>query len=167
MGQMPPNLPQAPMQQAPQEGGVPAPDQDAMAIEGAVDTTPQGEVGGPPPVGGLNHMLADRFGRLQQAVEQHGGMLYVYSGARDHRQQAQLFKDAVRKFGSESEAKKNVSVPGKSDHDPHAGVALGIGDGAIGVDIRGDLAIAHKLAPHFGLEFDKKTPWHVKIAGIK
>lgn len=167
MSQMPDNLPQAPMQQAPQQGGLPAPDPAAMAVDGAVDTTPPGPVEGPPPVAGMNHMLADRFGRLQKAVEAHGGMLYVFSGARDHRQQHQMYQDAVGKYGSEQEAKKRVAVPGKSDHDPHAGVALGIGDGAIGIDLRGDLAIAHKLAPHFGLEFDKKTPWHIKIAGIK
>jgi hypothetical protein len=159
------------MQQAPQEGGLPTPDeavpQDPTQIEGAVDTDPGVQSEGPPPVGGLNHMLADRFGRLQQAVEAHGGNLYIYSGSRDKHAQAQLYRDAVGKYGSEQEAKKRVSPPGKSDHDPHAGLALGIGDGAIGVDIRGDLAIAHKLAAHFGLEFSKKHPWHVSIAGVK
>lgn len=166
------DLPQADMQQAPPDGqGLPTPDEhlpaDPMNIQGAVNTDPEASPEGPPAVGGLNHMLADRFGRLQQAVEAHGGTLYVYSGARDKHQQAQLYRDAVGKYGSEQEAKKRVSPPGKTDHDPHAGLALGIGDGAIGMDLRGDLAIAHKLAPHFGLEFSKKQPWHVSIAGIK
>ena len=116
---------------------------------------------------GLNHMLADRFQRLQKAVEAHGGMLYIFSGARHPHQQAAMLRDAVGKYGSVAEAKKHVALPGKSDHDPSAGVSMGLGDGAIGADLRGDLAIAHKLAPHFGLEFDKKTPWHVTIAGVK
>jgi len=140
---------------------------DALNIEGAQDLRPQSKPIGPPPVGGLNHMLADRFGRLQKAVEAHGGTLYLYSGARDQRQQAALYQDAVSKYGSEAEAKKRIAPPGKSDHDPNAGLPLGIGDGAIGMDVRGDLAIAHKLAPHFGLEFNKKTPWHLSIAGVK
>jgi D-alanyl-D-alanine carboxypeptidase len=166
------DLPQADMQQAPPpEQGLPTPDdaipQNPMDVQGAQQTMPEAQPSGPPAVGGLNHLLADRFGRLQQAVKEHGGMLYIYSGARDHDQQHQLYKDAVGKYGSEAEAKKHVSPPGKTDHDPHAGLALGIGDGAIGVDIRGDLAIAHKLAPHFGLEFSKKQPWHMNIAGIK
>jgi len=162
-------MPQAP----PSPGGLPTP-QDVMPsdptkIEGAQVQPPDGQAqpSGPPAVGGLNAMLADRFSRLQKAVEAHGGMLYIYSGARSPHQQAQMLQDAVGKYGSVQEAKKHVSLPGKSDHDPGAGVALGLGDGAIGADLRGDLAIAHKLAPHFGLEFNKKHPWHVTIAGVK
>jgi hypothetical protein len=94
-------------------------------------------------------------------------MLYIYSGARHPHHQAQLFRDAVGKYGSVQEAKKHVALPGKSDHDPGAGLSLGLGDGAIGVDVRGDLAIAHKLAPHFGVEFSKKTPWHMTLSGVK
>ena len=154
-------------------GGLPMPKdlipEDPSQIEGADVEPPEGQAQsqGPSSVGGLNHMLADRFGRLQKAVQAHGGMLYIYSGARDKHSQAQLLRDAVGKYGSVQEAKKHVALPGKSDHDPGAGLSLGIGDGAIGVDIRGDLAIAHKLAPHFGLEFDKKKPWHMRIAGVK
>jgi hypothetical protein len=139
---------------------------DALGIQGSQDLRPENQVAGPPPVAGLNHLLADRFQRLQKAVEAHGGTLYLYSGARDIQQQGKLYQDAVSKYGSEKEAKKYVKPPGKSDHDPHAGIALGIGDGAVGADIRGDLAIAHKLAPHFGIEFDKKHAWHMRIAGI-
>jgi hypothetical protein len=140
---------------------------DALNIQGAQDNRPEVQPIGPKPVAGLNHMLADRFARLQKAVEAHGGQLYIYSGSRNHQQQAQLYQDAVSKYGSEREGKKRVAPPGKSDHDPNAGLQHGIGDGAIGADIRGDLAIAHKLAPHFGLEFSQKTPWHVAIAGLK
>jgi hypothetical protein len=140
---------------------------DALSIQGAQDNRPEVKAIGPKPVGGLNHMLADRFARLQQAVEAHGGQLYIFSGARDHSQQAQLYQDAISKYGSEREAKKRVAAPGKSHHDPNAGLQQGVGDGAVGADVRGDLAIAHKLAPHFGLEFDKKTPWHMSIAGVK
>jgi len=166
-------IPEMPQQAAPVPGGLPTPQQamplDPSKIEGAQVEPPQGQAqpSGPPSVGGLNAMLADRFARLQKAVEAHGGMLYIYSGARHPRQQAQMLQDAVGKYGSVQEAKKHVALPGKSDHDPGAGVALGLGDGAIGVDVRGDLAIAHKLAPHFGLEFNKKTPWHMNLAGVK
>lgn len=156
-------LPQAPM--VARQPGDPSV-ADALGIQGAQDLRPQNQPIGPPATAGINHMLVDRFSRLQAAVEAHGGTLYMYSGARDIQQQGKLYQDAVSKYGGEKEARKYVKPPGKSDHDPHAGVALGIGDGAVGVDVRGDLAIAHKLAPHFGLEFDKKQAWHMRIAGV-
>ena len=94
-------------------------------------------------------------------------MLYIFDGARTAHAQGKLLRDAVGKYGSLQEAKKQVALPGKSDHDPNAGLKYGIGEGAIGADLRGDLAIAHKLAAHFGLEFDTKKFYHVKIAGLK
>jgi hypothetical protein len=78
-----------------------------------------------------------------------------------------LFQDALRKYGDEKTAMKYVKLPGKSAHDPQFGLAKGLGLGGLAVDIRGDLHIAHKLAPQFGVEFPHSThPWHMEMAGI-
>src|SRR4249919_2979846 len=46
---------------------------EAMQIPGAQDLTPQTDVGGEPPVGGLNAEFAKRFAALQAAVKAQGG----------------------------------------------------------------------------------------------
>lgn len=124
--------------------------------------------GGQPAVGGLNAEFARRFKLLQAAVQQAGGELYIYSGGRDAEHQAQLYQAALRKYGSESEARKWVAPPGKSNHDTHAGLKYGLGDGAVASDLRGDLAMAHKLAAKYGLVFPlANEAWHIELAGIR
>jgi hypothetical protein len=143
---------------------------DALNMEGAQDLSPQPgvKIAGAPAIGGMNPLFLQRFAALQKAVRAHGGDLDMFSGARDDETQAKLFMDAVAKYGTEALAKKFISPPGKSHHHPNAGLQFGVGDGAVGADLRGDLAIAHKLAPHFGVEFgDKNNPWHVALAGLK
>jgi hypothetical protein len=122
---------------------------------------------GRPPVGGLNPDFAHRFIQLQNAVREAGGDLYIFSGARDQDRQGKLFQEAVAKYGDPKVAMKHVKPPGKSAHDPQYGASRGLGMGSVGVDIRGDLAIAHKLAPQFGIEFPNQThPWHMEMAGV-
>jgi hypothetical protein len=44
----------------------------------------------------------------------------------------------------------------------------GLGDGAVASDLRGDLAMAHKLAARYGLAFPLgNEAWHVELAGIR
>jgi len=124
--------------------------------------------GGTPAVGGLNAEFARRFGLLQKAIQHAGGSLYIYSGGRDAKQQAVLYQNALKKYGSESVARKWVAPPGKSNHDTHAGLKYGLGDGAVASDLRGDLAMAHKLAARYGLVFPLgNEAWHIELAGIR
>lgn len=158
MSQQLPDMGQMPPQGAPQPGAL----ADALQIPPGTQ-----QLSGEEPVGGMNAEFARRFGDLQAAVRQSGGDLYIFSGARDPQQQAEMFNDAVRKYGDEKEARKRVKEPGKSSHDPSYGVPLGLGQGALGADLRGDLAIAHKLGPRFGIVFpDKNSPWHAELAGL-
>jgi len=173
-----PQLPQFPMQAPPPNGpqlgaGMPmmpsAPEQAPSPEQGQMP--PEQQQGMPlrgrPPVGGLNPDFAHRFVHLQQAVRDAGGDLYVFSGARDQDRQGKLFQEAVAKYGDPKVAAKHVKPPGKSSHDPQYGASRGLGPGSVGVDIRGDLAIAHKLAPQFGIEFPNQThPWHMEMAGV-
>ena len=119
-------------------------------------------------MGGLNAEFARRFALLQKAIQQAGGDLTIYSGSRDANKQAGLYQAALAKYGSESEARKWVAPPGKSNHDTHAGLKYGLGDGAVASDLRGDLAMAHKLAARYGLAFPLgNEAWHVELAGIR
>jgi hypothetical protein len=117
---------------------------------------------------GLNPAFEERFTALRQAIREKGGDLYIFSGPRNKEEQGQLLKETAAKYGSMKEGMKRVKPPGKSSHDPEYGVEMGLGPGALGADIRGDLHLAHKLGPHFGLVFPSKDqPWHMEYAGLK
>lgn len=116
---------------------------------------------------GLNPAFEERFTALRQAIREKGGDLYIFSGPRNKEEQQNLLKETAGKYGDMKEAMKRVKPPGKSTHDPEYGIPLGLGPGALGADIRGDLHLAHKLAPHFGLVFpSQQQPWHMEYAGV-
>jgi len=192
---LPPGIDPAMMQQLMQQGGGmpgPGPISGGEMMPGAPppggpQTMPQ--AGGPPPVPppegggpqtmpqpgtqpevpetGLNPGFEERFNALRTAIREQGGDLYIFAGARNKDEQAELLHETAAKYGDMKEAMKRVKPPGKSTHDPEYGVPLGMGPGALGADIRGDLHLAHKLAPHFGLVFPSQAqPWHMEYAGI-
>lgn len=139
-------------------------DTDALGFDPSGTPT----AGQEPAVGGLNAEFAKRFKALQAAVKRAGGDLTIYSGGRSADHQAKLYDNALKKYGSESEARKWVAPPGKSNHDLQAGLKYGLGPGAVASDLRGDLALAHKLASKFGLIFPlANEAWHIEMAGIR
>jgi Transglycosylase SLT domain/D-alanyl-D-alanine carboxypeptidase len=140
--------------------------QEAMKIPGAQDNVPQYPVNSNT-VGGLNMNFHSRLDQLIKAVRAAGGKIWVTSGARDPIEQAKLYQAALAKYGNEKEARKHVAPPGKSMHDTHAGLKHGIGDGALAVDLGGDLKLAHELAVKFGLYFPMDyEPWHIQLPGV-
>ncbi|CAN2197621.1 Peptidase_M15_like domain containing protein [Candidatus Nanopelagicaceae bacterium] len=72
----------------------------------------------------LNPILQARFGAAQVAAELEGVHLYITSGFRDESRQAVLFANAIKKYGSESEAAKWV-LPPQFSHHPH-GLAIDV-----------------------------------------
>lgn len=89
---------------------------------------------------------------IQALIAASGGRLYIQSGYRSDQEQQQLFDAAVQKYGSVEAARKWVAPPGKSNH--NRGMA---------VDLGGDTALAHTLAPRFGLVFPMSwEPWHIE-----
>ena len=56
------------------------------------------------------------WGLLQGADEALGPGLQVYSGFRSPELQAQLYQNALQKYGSEEAARKWVAPPGRSKH---------------------------------------------------
>jgi hypothetical protein len=98
---------------------------------------------------GLKENFKSRLLRLIQASE---GRIWLVSGYRSVERQTQLWNAAVKKYGSAAAARKWVAPPGKSNH--NHGVAA---------DLAGDLALAKRLAPQFGLHFPMDwEPWHIE-----
>jgi hypothetical protein len=64
----------------------------------------------------LHPLLQARFDAAQRAASLEGIHLYLTSGFRDESRQAVLFANAVKKYGSESEAAKWVLPPQFSHH---------------------------------------------------
>lgn len=94
---------------------------------------------------------------LDRLVAAAQGRLKVTSGYRSPERQAQLYEAALRKYGSEQEARRWVAPPGKSKH----------GEG-IAADLSGDLAWAKANAARFGLHFPlSNEAWHVELAGSR
>jgi len=54
--------------------------------------------------------------RVKAMVNASGGRLWLVSGYRSEERQAQLWADAIRKYGSEQAARKWVAPPGRSNH---------------------------------------------------
>lgn len=89
---------------------------------------------------------------IEALIAASGGRLSIESGFRSDEQQQQLWDAAVQKYGSPEAARKWVAPPGHSNH--NRGMA---------VDLGGDTALAHELAPRFGLVFPMSwEPWHIE-----
>jgi hypothetical protein len=72
----------------------------------------------------LHPILQARFDASANAANREGVHLYISSGFRDEARQAVLFADAIKKYGSETEAAKWVLPPNFSHH-PH-GLAIDV-----------------------------------------
>ena len=72
---------------------------------------------------------------------------------RSHAEQVRQAEKAKAKHGANW--RKWAAVPGTSRHGDY-------GEGAFANDLKGDLALAAKLAPQFGLVFPMRhEPWHI------
>ena len=86
------------------------------------------------------------------------GAITINSGFRSPERQAQLYEEALAKYGSEAEARKWVAPPGNSRHNHGLAADLAYRDDAA-------RAWAHENAPRFGLNFRLgHEPWHVELA---
>ena len=103
----------------------------------------------------------DEFARrMQEMIRASGGRIQVISAYRSVERQAQLYADAVRKYGSEAAARKWVAPPGRSNHNRGLAVDLSYtGDGR---------EWAHQNAYRFGLHFPMDhEPWHIEPIGVR
>lgn len=103
---------------------------------------------------GLGRMLADMPPELR-------GQITIKSGFRTPERQAQLWQEALQKYGSAEAARKWVAPPGRSQH------GFGnAGDLAFGSDAARQWA--HANAAKYGLAFPLgNEPWHIEAAGAR
>lgn len=72
----------------------------------------------------LHPLLQARFAAAREVALREGIQLYITSGFRDEERQAALFANAIKKYGSETEAAKWV-LPPQFSHHPH-GLAIDV-----------------------------------------
>jgi hypothetical protein len=85
----------------------------------------------------------------------------ITSGLRTPERQAQLYDAAVKKYGSEEEARKWVAPPGSSQHEKGNAADLQFGSDAA-------RQWAHDNAEKYGLTFPlANEPWHIETVGAR
>lgn len=108
--------------------------------------------------GGLNPQFN---AAVQRMLKDAPGGISITSGFRSPEKQAQLWANALKKYGSAAAARKWVAPPGKSNHG--RGIAM-------------DLRFAsptvrqwvHANAARYGLHFPMSwEPWHVELRGSR
>lgn len=94
---------------------------------------------------------------LDRLLEAAGGRVTVNSGFRSVDEQRRLWQDALRKYGSEAEARRWVAPPGRSFH----------GKG-LAADLGGDPGWVRANAAKFGLYQPlPHEPWHLELRGSR
>ncbi|WP_019403037.1 MULTISPECIES: M15 family metallopeptidase [unclassified Chelatococcus] len=109
---------------------------------------------------GLTGLLAEAPDIVRQNLR-------INSGYRSPERQAQLFDQALAKYGSEQAARKWVAPPGRSRH--NFGMAVDLGYGQKGTPIYDEVRQwVHQNANRFGLHFPMAhEPWHVEPIGSR
>jgi hypothetical protein len=105
---------------------------------------------------GLHPDLAAALERLLTAA---GGGVRVVSGYRSPGQQAELWANAVDRYGSVERADDWVAPPGNSMHER-----------GLAVDLGGDLDMAVRLISELGLPLHRplaNEPWHFELVGSR
>jgi len=126
--------------------------QGLLASLAAARSAPVASGGGD--TGGMNPAFA---GALNRMIADSGGRLSIKSGYRSPERQAQLWSQALAKYGSAAAARKWVAPPGRSHH--NSGTAA---------DLGGDLGWAHANAARYGLSFPMSWEnWHIEPQGSR
>ncbi|MQT13638.1 phage tail length tape measure family protein [Segnochrobactrum spirostomi] len=111
--------------------------------------------------GGLNPEFGRRLEAMISDASSSGLKIGITSGFRSTERQAQLWADAVAKYGSESAARKWVAPPGSSNH--NRGLAADLSYSS--ADAR---SWAHDNAGRYGLSFPlDNEAWHVEPLGLR
>jgi hypothetical protein len=108
---------------------------------------------------GMKPDFSSKLSAFLQAAEQAGNPINIKSGYRTEQRQAELYKAAIQKYGSEEAARKWVAPPGQSNHNKGMAADLSFGSEQA-------KQWAHANANKFGLNFRMAHEnWHVEPAG--
>jgi hypothetical protein len=103
--------------------------------------------------------LNPNFSEALQAMMAVRPGIMIGSGYRDPQRQAQLFANAIKKYGSVEAARHWVAPPGHSRHNMGLAADLQFASDE-------DRAWAHANAEQYGLNFRLgHEPWHIELAG--
>ena len=105
---------------------------------------------------GFASALSNMFAAAPPEIAQH---LRITSGFRSPERQAQLWQDALQKYGSPEKARKWVAPPGRSNHNHGHAADLKYLDPSA-------TTWAHENAGRYGLAFPLSNEnWHIELAG--
>lgn len=113
-------------------------------------------------VDGLNPEFSAALAKMiAEAPPEIQSKFQVMSGARSNERQAELFKAAVQKYGSEQAARKWVAPPGRSFHNKGLATDLTYLDPSA-------RKYAHENAAKYNLAFPMgHEPWHIELANAR
>jgi len=104
--------------------------------------------------------FAGSLGSFLTTAKQSGHDITIQSGFRSPELQSVLYKQAIQKYGNETEARKWVAPPGQSNH--AKGIAADLGFSSPSAK-----SWAHSNAQKFGLNFRMAhEPWHIEPTGV-
>lgn len=107
----------------------------------------------------FNENMGSALERFLADAQAAGHSIQIYSGYRSPERQAQLYADALKKYGSPQAARKWVAPPGRSQHNFGNAADLRYGSDEA-------KAWAHSNASKYGLNFRMPhEPWHIEFAG--
>lgn len=119
----------------------------------------------PDAISGLDPMMQNRLLGFMQAAPEG---LQIYSAYRSPELQAQLYENALAKYGDETAARKWVAPPGKSQHNHGRAVDLQFNGQRLDKapeEIRNWVA---ENAARYGLTVPMEwEPWQVELAGAR
>jgi spore germination cell wall hydrolase CwlJ-like protein len=122
---------------------------------------------GPESIDGLNKDFQGGLSGMIQASP-FGKDLGIYSGYRTPEHQAELYQAALKKYGSEAEARKWVAPPGKSEHNSGNAVDLSYKGQSLEKAPQEVKDWVKQNAAQFGLAVPlDNEPWHVELAGVR
>lgn len=110
----------------------------------------------------MNAKFLDALGQMFSAAPQNvRDGLRVKSGYRSPQRQRELWKDALKKYGSVKEARKWVAPPGRSFHNRGFAADLQF----LNAEAR---KWVHENAKKFGLNFPLRNEnWHIELTGVR
>lgn len=110
----------------------------------------------PDHLSGMNPAFTDALARM--LADAPGGVT-INSGYRSPERQAQLWQEALAKYGSPEAARKWVAPPGRSQHNHGSAADLGFASPEVEQWV-------HANAPRYGLNFRMgHEPWHIELGG--
>jgi Flp pilus assembly protein TadG len=134
---------------------------DGVIAEARAVLDPEAVVPGPPsfPEAAIDGLHPSLEGAVRRLIRAAAGSLRIVSGYRSTARQAELWEQALARYGSAEAADDWVAPPGTSMHER-----------GLAVDLAGDLELASELIRRLGLPLHRplpNEPWHFELLGSR